>query len=510
MKPILSVCAGVFVGLTSSVLALSACPAIAQKSQNIVRIALPEPIKGFDPYYFPVRDANFYTYEIYEPLIRYHEGEGEFIPALAKSWRRIDPTTLEFDLRDDIKFTNGDAFEADDVVKLLAWRNNPKTRLQFKGRTAMFAGAEKLGPHKIRIRTKGPTATDLMVLARSLPILDSKVLDKLEDRADYGKSPIGTGSIRVVSFDNTAGVVVEPNPPYDRGPKPAYARLIGVPLPDRQTQTAHLLAGTVDAIKVETKDQWDEMAKLPNLTAYSRSTFALLVMEMDVRGRSGLKALQDPRVRKAMMMAIDRKSLAENLIPGKAELANAQCLKGMLACRVTTEPPAYDPEGAKKLLAEAGYPNGFDLVIQSRTLARNPAVAIAGQFRAIGIGATVDYRTVIGYRKARDEGILQVAVVDTPVGSTPDASNPLEQSWGNDSYRLVDDDQIMTWKDEALREFDPEKRAAIYARIFDRINERHYAMPIATWPDGWLLANGLKVTEKTWRRDGVAVQDFTW
>src|SRR5690606_1075780 len=145
---------------------------------------------------------------------------------------------------------------------------------------------------------------------------------------------------------------------------------------------------------------------------YSRDTFALLVMELDARGRSARKELSDQRVRKAIMMAIDRKSIAQNLIPGKPQLANAQCLPGMLACHVTTEPPAYDPVAAKKLLAEAGYPNGFDLVILSRTLARNPAVAVAGQLRQIGINATVDYRTVIGYRKARDDGELQIAVVD--------------------------------------------------------------------------------------------------
>ena len=492
--------------------AILAAPGVAtaQKAQNIIRIALPEPIKRLDPYHFPVRDANFYTREIFEPLIRYHEADEKFIPALAKSWVRIDPTMLEFELRDDITFTNGNPFEADDVVKILAWRNDPKTRLAFKGRTAMFAGAEKLGTHKVRVRTKQPTATDLVALAYSLPILDSKVFEKLEDKSDYGKDPIGTGSIRVVSFDNTVGIVVEPNQAYDRGPKPAYRRLIGVPLSDRETQTAHLLAGTVDAIKVATKDQLEELAKMPNLSASSRNTFALLVMEIDVRGRSGKKELLDPRVRKAIMMAIDRKALADNLIPGRPELVNAQCMKGMLACQVTTEPPAYDPVGAKRLLVEAGYPNGFDLVILSRTLARNPAIAVAGQLRTIGINATVDYRTVIGYRKARDEGSLQVAVVDTPVGSVPDASNPLDQSWGNESFRLVDDEDIMRWKDEGIREVDPEKRKSIYARIYDRINERHYVMPMASWPDAWVHAKDLEISELTWRRDGIAVQDFAW
>ena len=491
-------------------LSATAIPAAAQQAQNIVRIALPEPIKRLDAYHFPVKDANFYTREIFEPLIRYHEGDAKFIPALAKTWKRVDPTTIEFELRDNIRFTNGNAFDADDVVKILAWRNDPKTRLEFKGRTAMFKGAEKIGPHKVRLYTKSPTALDLMALAYSLPIYDSKVFEKLEDKSDYGKNPPTTGSLKVVSFDNTAGIVLEPNPDYDRGPKPDYKRLVGVPLPDSQTQTAHLLAGTVDAIKVATRDEYDQLVNTPNLSGYSRSQFAILVMEMDVRSRSARKELADPRVRKAIMMAIDRKALAGSLIPGRAELVNAQCVPGMLACHVTTEPPAFDPVGAKKLLADAGHPNGFDLVIMSRTLARSAAIAVAGQLRNIGINASVDYRTVIGYRKGRDEGALQIAIVDTPVGSTPDASNPLDQSWGNDSFRLVDDDDVLKWKDEGVRELDIDRRRAIYARIYDRINERHYAMPMATWPDAWILAKDLEVTEKTWRRDGVAVQDFAW
>ena len=72
--------------------------------------------------------------------------------------------------------------DADDVVKILDWRNDPKTRLEFKGRTAMFKGAEKMGQHKVRIFTKEPTATDLMALAYSSPIYDSKVFEKLEDK----------------------------------------------------------------------------------------------------------------------------------------------------------------------------------------------------------------------------------------------------------------------------------------------------------------------------------------
>ncbi len=487
-------------------------PAFAQKSKGIVRIAEGEPIKGIDTYNFPVKDAMFFAYHVFEPLARYDERVGKFVPALARSWKRVDPTTLEFELRDDIKFTNGDPVSADDVVNILTWRIDPKVRLAFKERTADFKGAEKIGPHTVRIYTKRPVAIDLLTLAYQVPVYDWKVFAKLEDKSDYGKQAIGTGAIKLVTLDNNTGLVFERNDAYDRGAKPAYKTLIAVPIPDRQTQSAHLLAGSIDAMKVGSKDEFDEMAKVPTLASYSKAQYQALLMHLDQRGRSGVKPLADERVRRAISMAIDRAGIAKSLIPGTAELINSVCLKGMLGCptTLTNEPPSFDVAGAKKLLAEAGYPNGFDLVITSRTLARSAAVAVAGQLRAIGINATVDYRTVVAYRKLRTDGGLQVDVVDTPVGSLPDASNPLNQDLSNDDFRLMDDRDVDTWSEQALGELDPQKRTAIYSRIFSRINEKSYVFPIANWPDAWIHVKGLTITSDTWQQDGVSVLDFAW
>ena len=487
-------------------------PASAQKGKNTVRIAEGEPIKGIDTYNFPVKDAMFFAYHVFEPLARYDEESGKFVPALAKSWTRVDPITLEFDLRDDIKFTNGDPVSADDVVNILTWRIDPNVRLAFKERTADFDRAEKIGPHRVRIYTKRPVAIDLLTLAYQVPIYDWKVFAKLEDKSDYGKSAVGTGAIKLVTLDNNTGLVFERNDAYDRGFKPSYQTLIAVPIPDRQTQSAHLLAGSIDAMKVSSKDEFDEMSKMPTVEADSRGQYQALLMHLDQRGRSGVRALGDERVRRAISMAIDRSAIAKNLIPGKAELINSVCLKGMLGCPTTLsrDPPPFDVAGAKKLLADAGYPNGFDLVITSRTLARSAAITIAGQLRAIGINATVDYRTVVAYRKLRTDGGLQVDVVDPPVGSLPDASNPLNQDLSNDDFRLMDDHDVDTWSEQALGELDPQKRQAIYANVFGRINEKSYVFPIANWPDAWVHVKGLTVNSGSWQRDGVAVLDFAW
>ena len=84
----------------------------AQKSKDTMRIAVTENVSRLSAYYFPQPDGNFFFKELYDNLVTYDESNKKFLPSLAKSWQRIDDTTLEFDLRDDITFHNGHGSEA--------------------------------------------------------------------------------------------------------------------------------------------------------------------------------------------------------------------------------------------------------------------------------------------------------------------------------------------------------------------------------------------------------------
>ncbi len=489
---------------------LVASAAVAQKSTNTIRIALNQPIKRLSMYYYPEPEQGMFTREIEEPLLRYDEGKGTYLPSLATSWTRIDDRTVEFQLRQGVKFHNGDAFDADDVVYMVNWRIDPKLRIPFVATLGWIEGIEKTGPLSIRIRAKSPVATDLITLAYNLLIEDSKVHGKLEDKSEYGLNPIGTGPIRLAKLDQNTGVEVVPNPANTWGTQPKFAKLIGVPVPDAQTQSAHILAGTLDAIQPQTEDELDFYSKQPNLKSVSKEVFSLLWLGLDTRNRSGAQALTDARVRRAIFMAIDRKAIAEHYVPGGARVIDALCFPAMEGCAYNKTPPAFDPEGAKKLLAEAGYKDGFDLELVTRGLSRPAGVAITGMLRSIGIRAQIKHMTLSAYRQYREDGKIQSIATDSPVGSTPDASNVMNQQFGSEKRDFAVDQDIYKWMAEGLATHDLAKRKAVYAQIHDRIYEQSYLLPISTWPVTWVTNKDLEIVPPTWNTASLAAHDFAW
>jgi len=482
--------------------------AFAQKSADTIRIAMNFPIKRLSGYYQPDPEAGMFFRLMEEPLIRYDESEAKFIPALAESWKRIDDRTLEFKLREDVKFHNGNHFNADDVMYVFNWRIDPNLRIPFATRFAWVEGIEKTGPYSVRIRAKEPTAIDLMVMAYSFYVEDARILSKLDDKSEYGLKPVGTGPIKLEKLDTNVTVVPFTENKHHEQVK--FKRMIGLSIPDAQTQAAHILAGTVDAIQPQTEDELANYSKQPNLKIISKEQFSLLWLGLDTRNRSGRPELQDERVRKAIFMAIDRKGIAEHFVPGESRTIDALCFDAMAACGHNNPPPPYDPAAAKKLLAEAGYPDGFDLELVTRGLSRPAGIAITGQLRAIGIRASIKHMTLTAYRDYREEGKIQAIATDSPVGSTPDTSNVMLQQFGSKTRDFAVDDDIQAWMKQAYGIHDTAKRKELYAKIHDRIYEKAYLLPIATWPSTWVVAKDIEIQPAIYNDATMSARDFAW
>ena len=153
-------------------LALAAAPAFAQKAKDTIRIAINDPFPTLLQYHHPADEATNFQKRVYDELIYLDEYNHKYIPMLAKSWTRVNPTTLEFELRDDITFHNGDKFDADDVKTTIDYVSDPKIPLTFKVRWTWIKSAEVLSPTKIRIESFQPNVQDLMTYAMSIPIMD--------------------------------------------------------------------------------------------------------------------------------------------------------------------------------------------------------------------------------------------------------------------------------------------------------------------------------------------------
>jgi peptide/nickel transport system substrate-binding protein len=495
---------------------LAATPAYAGKSDDTLRYAVNDWWSTLDPYQFPLDEAAVFFRNVYETLISYDEYTHQFVPRLAKSWQRIDDKTFEFDLRDDVKFHNGDHFDADDVVATINFITDPKTTLRFKNLYDWVDKVEKLGPYKVRITAKRAFATELETIAYRFDIYDSKVLAKLDNKADYGRlGAVATGPYKVVSLDQQKMVLQRFDDYYDKSPdawhRAPIKNVIAVPIPDRQTQIAQFLTGNIDVIRNVTADTAREVAQMPNARVTATHAGLLLYVTLDALGRSDNKVMKDQRVRKAFMEAIDRKELARTVIPGGeiAQILDGLCVDADVGCASSTSPPAYNPDDAKKLLAEAGYPDGFDLEFDVHEPVKEIGEAIAGMLRKVGIRASMRPLPISLYVSLRGAGKLTAFLGFYPTGAQPDMDNIFDLFF-NETRDYWNDPVIQAAQKAGALESDETKRRAIYETGVDQINKMNYILPVADLPLVMLHSKDVQILDDRTSPIATEVGDFAW
>jgi peptide/nickel transport system substrate-binding protein len=462
-------------------------PAAAQKSKDTLRMAATEPSATVGYYLDPKPDTVFSSEAVYDALVSYDLKAAKVEPLLAKSWRRVDDKTIEFTLRDDVTWHDGAKFGAADVLATLRWLIDPATTVRFKQNWAWIDRVEQAGPGAVRVIAKEPTPYDLIRFAYVTAIQPAHLMDRLGGKAMPEMAPVGTGPYRVVARDASL-LTLERNPNYRHGnaakPGTNIGRITIATIPEHGTRLAQLLAGNLDLIQQVPIAQAKDLAADPRFTYSVVQGRSFMYVAYDAKGRSGAKPVQDERVRRALAMAVDRKALVE-IQAGDAPLVSpeAMCWRDQIGCDYTHALPPYDPAAAKKLLADAGYPNGFDIEITTFTGAvGDVAEAVAGQWYKIGVRAKIDRRTVLSYRGKQRDGKIQIMVAAWPAGNIPDVSGTVEAFFGEGPADYSGDAELHALAAQSGAEMDPEKRKAIGRRMFDRATEKVYFYPVAPYP----------------------------
>lgn len=367
-------------------------------------IGLGANVSAIDPHFHNTSPNNGIAVQIFDRLVHQDEKQ-RLVPGLATEWRAIDDTTWEFKLRRGVKFHDGSDFDAQDV--LASFRRAPSvpnSPSSFGTYTRPIEKVEAADPYTVRFTTKG-----------TYPLLpnDVSAINIISDRhekastADFnaGTAAIGTGPFKYVSWVPGDRLVLARNDSYWGGP--AHWRNVTMRLiTNDASRVAALLAGDVQIIEIVPTSDVKRLAADPNVTLFRTVSNRILFLNLDqgrdttpfATDKSGAplakNPLKDVRVRRAISKAINRQALVERMQEGQAIPAGGLIPDGFFGSNPALKPEGFDPDGARKLLAEAGYPNGFALTLHGpndRYVNDEKVIqAIAQMLSRVGIDAKVE------------------------------------------------------------------------------------------------------------------------
>ena len=339
-------------------------------------IALGSDVTSMDPHYHNLTPNNNVAEHLFETLVT-KDPRSKLKPALAESWRAIDDLTWEFKLRKGVKFHDGGDFTAQDVVfSLDRVPNVPNSPSSFATYSKQITEKIIVDPYTIRFKTAAPYP--LMPNDMSTIFILSARAAKGATTEDFnnGKAAIGTGAFKFVRYAKGDRIELARNDAY-WGPKAAWDKVTLRIITADPTRVAALLAGDVRAIENVPTSDIARIAKSSDLTLYRTVSHRLMYLHLDsnrdrspfVTGKDGKplekNPLKDLRVRRALSKAINRQALVERMMEGAAVTTGQLMPEGMFGYTSSLKPEAYDVEGAKKLLAEAGYPDGFAMTLHA-------------------------------------------------------------------------------------------------------------------------------------------------
>jgi len=331
-------------------------PAVAAEGQLTWGVHVSLAPTWFDPAEAPgIITPYMIYYALHDAMVKPMPGQSA-APGLAESWTvSKDGLVYEFVLRQGVKFHNGDPVTSEDVkFSFDRYRGSAKASLKDR-----VAAVETPDPHHVRFRLKAPWPDFLTFYTGASGagwIVPKKYLEKVGDEG-FKKAPIGAGPYKFVSFTPGVELVLEANDQYWRK-APSVKRLVFKVIPDEATRLAALKRGEVDIVYSVRGELAEEMRRTPGLAlkpAVIQAPFWLYFADQwDPKS-----PWHDQRVRLAASLAIDRPTINQALTLGYSQLTNSIIPANFEFYR---QPPApvYDPAGAKKLLADAGFPNGFD------------------------------------------------------------------------------------------------------------------------------------------------------
>jgi peptide/nickel transport system substrate-binding protein len=479
-------------GLMAMLLAMT-WPVLARAAS--VTIGLAAAPTSADPHFHALAPNNMLAGHIFSSLLK-ADTNLRLQPDLAVSWTLEDGRVWRLQLRPGVTFHDGTPFTAADVVYSLCRVLHPS------GPTASFQAASRAieqieteGDLVVRVRMLSPDPAFLSNLA-GVRIISAHSAGagamrfSLTDRCgnipspaasafDGGTMANGTGPYRLARYSSGEQLTLEANPAYF-GDKPRWDSVVMRAVPNAGSRLANLLSGEFDLIENPSAQDLDTIRKRGGLSYVVVPSIRVIYLQPDVerdpsplaRDKSGHNPLRDPRVREAISLAIDRKTLTSRLMDGMAVPADSYAPSGLFGALTDAPKRDYDPARARKLLAEAGA-EGMSLTLSAtrdRYVADAAVAQALGQYLTrVGIQTTVEAMPQVNFfpNRARREFSLAMG----GWGYSSEGAAYLHRSWlatpdpalglGGSNYGGYRSEAFNTVLLAALREMDDTRRSAM-------------------------------------------------
>jgi peptide/nickel transport system substrate-binding protein len=476
-------------------------------------------VTAIDPHYHNVTPNNNVAAHIFDYLVLRDERQKP-IPGLAESWRTVDPLTWEFKLRKGVKFHDGSEFTAADVVasieRVPLVPNSPSP---FTAYTKQIKEVTVVDPYTIRFRTAAPyplMPTDMTQVA----IISAKAAKASTEDFNSGKAAIGTGPYKLVRYAKGDRIELARHDGYWGGKTP-WERVTLRLLPNDASRVAALLAGDVQAIEYVPTSDVARIRADKRLNVYKVIADRLIYLHMDsdrdvspyVTDKDGKplakNPLKDPRVRKAISKAINRNAIVDKVMEGEAVAAGQLLADGMFGTTRNLKVEPYDPAGAKRLLSEAGYPDGFGITIHAPNNRyvndAKIAQAVAQMLTRVGIATKVEAMPSATYSPQATDLKFSLMLLGWSSG-TGEASSPLkalvatysrDKGFGTANRGRYSNPRVDALLEQALATVDDPKREALLQRATEIAIEDTGIIPLHFQVNLWATRNGITYVPRT-------------
>jgi len=444
-------------------------------------IGLSADVTTFDPHFVAAQPNLTAQHHVFDSLVHV-DARGRSIPQLA-TWRTPDPLTWEFTLRKGVKFHDGSELTTEDVAFSL------ERPLRIKGSPGGFVTYVKsiverqvVDRYTIRLKTAAPHGAMLQDLAEVMIVSKRAAENATGADFDSGKAAIGTGPYRLVRFARGNRIELARHDAYWGGKLP-WERVALIIVPGDPVRTASLLSGALDAIENVPSADLERLKKHSGVRLERAVSWRTILLHLDqardrppgVLSKDGKplprNPLKDARVRLALSKAIHRQAIADRVMEGLAVPAGNVVSPSIFGHNPAVQPEPYDPEGARRLLTESGYPDGFSVTITApnNRYVNDEQIAqtVAQMFARVGVHAKVAAMPVAAYfgkARRREFGIALLGwgslAADMSLRSLAATPNP-DKGYGAWNWAGYSNAKLDRLVEQSLQTVDPAKREAV-------------------------------------------------